>query len=126
MVIQRILQRKMNYFVNITNLVAITPPQPFGCARPCLDNFISQLIDCRIAECRSFSNVMRFSKVEEVEYFGYFEENMPDIKAEVLAHELLALQAAIGFTLGYKTFSNLHLFLALIRYDRYGQDEISK
>jgi hypothetical protein len=65
---------KWTIFVNITNLVAITTPQPFGFARPCLDDFISQSIDCSIAECRSFRNVMRFSKVEEVEYIGYFEE----------------------------------------------------
>ena len=54
------------------------------------------------------------------------KKNIPGIKAEVLAHELLALQAAVGFILGYKNFSNVHLFLALVRYDRYGQDEISK
>jgi len=29
---------------------------------------------CFDVKARSFRNVMRFSKVEEVEYIGYFEE----------------------------------------------------
>lgn len=54
------------------------------------------------------------------------KKNIPGIKAEVLAHELLALQAGVGFILVDKNFSTVHLLLALIHYGRYGQVEISK